>query len=80
MQLCKFCNACMMRECETLSNGNHYGFFSNCLKCGAICEGERKEKDRGKYIIFEKSRWFNPQTKEFEEWKVWKNGNWENET
>ena len=65
MQICKFCNTSMMSEHETLSSGNHYKFFYTCLKCGAVYEGERKEK--GQNILIDKSRWFNPKTKMFEE-------------
>lgn len=65
MQICKYCNTSMMSEYETLSGGNHYKFFYNCPKCGSICEGERKTK--GQNVLINKIRWFNPETKQFEE-------------
>jgi RNase P subunit RPR2 len=65
MEVCKYCNTLMNGEYETLTSSNHYRFFYNCPKCGAIYEGERK--DKGNLILFNKSRWFNPTTKQFEE-------------
>lgn len=64
MQICKYCGAQMLGEHETLSGSNHYRFFYNCPKCKAVYEGERKTK--GQNILLDKSRWFNPETKEFE--------------
>ena len=65
MEICKYCNSQMIGEYETLTSSNHYKFFFTCPKCGAVFEGERKNK--GPEIILIKSRWFNPNTKQFEE-------------
>ena len=65
MTLCKYCSSTMFGDNETLTSGNHYRFFYTCPKCGAVCEGERKTK--GREVLINKIRWFNPTTKQFEE-------------
>lgn len=69
MEICRYCNNVMFGERESLSSGNHYRFFYVCHECKAVYEGERKEKGKGasKEVLVNKSRWFNPKTKEFEE-------------
>jgi hypothetical protein len=66
LKVCKYCNTNMFCEYETLSNSDHYRFFANCPKCRAVYEGE--EKKRKSEYLYSKTRWYNPQTDEFEEW------------
>ena len=67
MKLCKFCNTIMLCEYETLSNSNHYFFHANCPKCKAVYEGE--EKKRKNEYLYSKTRWWNPEINEFEEYR-----------
>ena len=63
-QTCKFCGSQMQGEYETLSSSNHYRFFFTCPNCHAIYEGERKE--RGDLVLLNDSRWYNPNSHDFE--------------
>lgn len=65
MEICKFCHTPMQQENQTLSSGSHYLFFCTCPKCKAVYEGEKKEK--GSNVTILNARWFNPNTKEFEQ-------------
>lgn len=60
MEICKYCNTIMLRECETKRNGS-YDFFCTCPKCKSIYEGTKSKNN-----IVLKSRWWNSQKKEFE--------------
>ena len=63
-QTCKFCGSQMQGEYETLSSSNHYRFFFTCPNCHTIYEGERKE--RGNLVLLNDSRWYNPNSHDFE--------------
>lgn len=64
MKLCKYCNSIMMGEFESGRNSKSYTAFYNCTTCKAMCD-EKVVALRGR--TERKERWFNPQTKEYEE-------------
>ena len=65
MKICKYCETHMLSEYESKPN-KAYNAFHCCPNCKAVCDekvtfiGERKET---------MYRWYNPEQKEFEEWK-----------
>lgn len=68
MKACKFCGATMFSEHETSRmNNQSYTAFHTCPKCKAVCDEKVTVFRGGKKEV--KSRWFNPTTKELEEWK-----------
>ena len=68
MKICKFCNEIMMSEYETRGN-NSYFEFHNCQHCHAIyeCTTKKIKKGREVYEIHENEKWWNPETKSWEE-------------
>lgn len=60
MEICRYCNSSMTGEFETLKNKS-YNFFYVCKKCKSIYEGT---KDKNNIVL--KSRWFNTESKQFE--------------
>ena len=64
MKLCKYCNSIMMGEFESGRNSKSYTAFYNCTTCKAMCD-EKVVALRGR--TERKERWFNPQTKKYEE-------------
>lgn len=61
MEICKYCNSMMIGESETKINES-YDFFYVCSKCESIYEGT---KDKNNITL--KSRWFNKNSKQFED-------------
>ena len=64
MKLCRYCNNIMMSEFISGRNSKSYTAFHNCPKCKALCN-EKVVVFRGR--TERKERWFNPETKKYEE-------------
>lgn len=67
MKICKYCQSEMMSEYATGRNGKSYTAFYNCPKCKAACDEKVTVYNGGRKK--NKMRWYNPETKQFEEWK-----------
>lgn len=67
MKLCKYCNTIMVSEHESVRNSKSYTAFHNCPNCKAVCEEKVTVPRSGRKEV--RTRWFNPETKEFEEWE-----------